>query len=132
MISPLFSLDGRTALVTGAGSPTGIGFAAARILGELGARVVVTSTPDHVLQRSAKLLQIGLKARGSFGDLTNEAYVSSLVDQTICWFGGLDIVVTGWAMSTRRSFMAEKGREDCAKAQDCQSHQFQAKIANSP
>jgi len=100
VIPPLFSLDGRTALITGAGSPTGIGFAAARILGELGARVVVTSTTDRILQRSAELLQIGLKARGSFGDLTNEAYVSSLVDQTICWFGSLDIVVNNAGMTS--------------------------------
>ena len=37
-------LRGHTALVTGAGSPVGIGFATARLLGSLGARVAITAT----------------------------------------------------------------------------------------
>ena len=39
MTLDVFTLSGRVALVTGAGSPDGIGFATARILGGLGARV---------------------------------------------------------------------------------------------
>ena len=100
MIPPLFSLAGRTALVTGAGSPTGIGFAAAQVLAELGARVVVTSTTDRILQRAAELQQIGVEAHACFGDLTNEAYVASLVDKTIRWCGSLDIVVNNAGMTS--------------------------------
>ena len=44
---------GRVALVTGAGSETGIGFAAARILGQGGARVAVASTTDRIHERVA-------------------------------------------------------------------------------
>ena len=47
-------LDGRTALVTGCGSEAGIGFACARLLGELGARVTITSTTNGVATKSAK------------------------------------------------------------------------------
>ncbi len=100
MTPPLFSLDGRSALVTGAGSPAGIGFAAARVLAELGARVMVTSTTDRILQRSEELLQCGVEIHGSFGDLTNEAYVASLVDETIRWFGSIDIVVNNAGMTS--------------------------------
>ncbi len=39
---------GRVALVTGAGSPQGIGFAAATLLGRGGAMVAVTSTTDRI------------------------------------------------------------------------------------
>jgi 3-oxoacyl-[acyl-carrier protein] reductase len=42
--SELFSLTGRVDLVTGAGAPDGIGFATARLLGELGAAVAVAAT----------------------------------------------------------------------------------------
>ncbi|HZK60294.1 MAG TPA: short-chain dehydrogenase, partial [Cryobacterium sp.] len=59
-----WNLIGRTALVTGAGSATGIGFAAARMLGELGARVVLTGTTGRVNERVAELLELGIGASG--------------------------------------------------------------------
>ena len=48
----MFSLAGKKALVTGAGSPGGIGFAAARALRELGAELFITSTTDRIHQRA--------------------------------------------------------------------------------
>ncbi len=59
-----WDLTGRTALVTGAGSATGIGFAAARMLGELGARVVLTATSERVHDRVAELAALGVDATG--------------------------------------------------------------------
>jgi len=49
------SLSGRTALVTGAGSPTGIGIATARLLATMGAHVWLTATTDRVHERAAEL-----------------------------------------------------------------------------
>jgi 3-oxoacyl-[acyl-carrier protein] reductase len=43
---------GRVALVTGAGSPQGIGFAAATLLGRGGAMVAVTSTTERIRERA--------------------------------------------------------------------------------
>jgi 3-oxoacyl-[acyl-carrier protein] reductase len=71
-------LAGRTALVTGAGSPTGIGFAAATALGELGARVVVTATTDRVHDRVAELRAAGIAADGVVTRLDSEAQVAAL------------------------------------------------------
>lgn len=71
-------LTGRTALVTGAGSPTGIGFATAAALGELGASVLVTATTDRVHDRVAELRTAGVDAQGVVTRLDSEAEVASL------------------------------------------------------
>ncbi len=71
-------LAGRTALVTGAGSPTGIGFAAAAALGELGARVVVTATTDRLHERVAELRAAGVEADGVVTRLDSEEQVAAL------------------------------------------------------
>ena len=65
-----FSLEGRRALVTGAGSATGIGFACARLLGELGAAVVVAATSERVHARRDELRALGIVAEAVTGDLT--------------------------------------------------------------
>ncbi|GAB3120546.1 SDR family oxidoreductase [Glaciibacter psychrotolerans] len=64
LLPAVWSLEGRTALVTGAGSDTGIGFAAARMLGELGAQIVITSTTQRVHERTAELRELGITADG--------------------------------------------------------------------
>lgn len=64
------SLEGRRALVTGAGSSNGIGFACARLLGELGASVVVAATSDRVHLRRDELRSVGIAADSVIGDLT--------------------------------------------------------------
>jgi 3-oxoacyl-[acyl-carrier protein] reductase len=58
---PPFSLSGRSALVTGAGSPHGIGFACAKLLGRQGALVAITSTTDRIHARVAELKVGGCK-----------------------------------------------------------------------
>lgn len=66
-VSPLpsrFDLAGATALITGAGSATGIGFASAVALGEMGARVIVTGTTARIHERVAELEALGIDARG--------------------------------------------------------------------
>jgi 3-oxoacyl-[acyl-carrier protein] reductase len=74
-----FDLSGRTALITGAGSPTGIGFASARLLGRLGAAVVLTSTTGRVHDRVAELTGEGITATGIVARLEHEAGVDGLV-----------------------------------------------------
>jgi 3-oxoacyl-[acyl-carrier protein] reductase len=97
---PAFSLDDRVALVTGAGSPSGIGFASARLIGELGARIMLTSTTKRIHARASELSGMGIDARGSFGDLTDETYVDRLINETTDAFGRLDIVVNNAGMTS--------------------------------
>jgi 3-oxoacyl-[acyl-carrier protein] reductase len=65
-------------LVSGAGSPTGIGFAAARALGESGATVALTSTTDRVHERVTELRAAGLDAVGFVARLEAEDAVNAL------------------------------------------------------
>jgi len=70
---------GGLAVVTGAGSPTGIGFAIARALGAAGHPLLIASTTDRIHERAAELRAAGCDARGVAGDLTSEDGVAALV-----------------------------------------------------
>lgn len=93
-----FDLSGRVALVTGAGSPTGIGFATAQLLGELGASVAVTSTTDRACARAEELEDRGVNAVGVVGDLTDEAQVAEVVAAVASSLGGIDVLVNNAGM----------------------------------
>jgi 3-oxoacyl-[acyl-carrier protein] reductase len=71
-------LSGRTAFVSGAGGAMGIGFATARALGELGARVAITSTTDRIHERVAELQRDGIDAVGFVARLDTEEAVTKL------------------------------------------------------
>lgn len=49
------SFDGQTCVIAGAGSPMGIGFSTARILGELGGTVILISTTERIFARVKEL-----------------------------------------------------------------------------
>jgi len=96
-VTNLFSLEGKVALVTGAGSPGGIGFAIARTLGELGASVGVAATSDRINDRAAEL---GGNARGYVGDLTDAEQVAALVESVEGSLGPIDILVNNAGMTS--------------------------------
>ncbi len=92
------ALTGRTAVVTGAGSPTGIGYAVARLLAELGAGVVLAATSDRVHERVAELRGAGYTAHGVVGDLTREDDAGALVEAALERTGRLDVLVANAGM----------------------------------
>ena len=89
-------LDGRAALVTGAGSELGIGFACARVLGEMGARVIVGSTTERIHERVDALRELGIDASGVIADLTDDAQVASMARAV----GPVDILVNNAGMTS--------------------------------
>ena len=92
------NLEGRVALVTGAGSATGIGFAAARALAELGARVEIAATTDRIEERVNELGALGFATFGHVGDLTDEVTVGRMVNDVLGRHGHLDILVNNAGM----------------------------------
>ena len=91
--------SGRVALVTGAGGPNGIGFAAARTLGRDGARVAIASTTDRIHERVAELAADGIEASGHVGDLMAPDVPARIVVEALAAHGGrLDILVNNAGM----------------------------------
>ena len=86
---------GRVALVTGCGSPQGIGFATAQLLINAGAMVAITSTTKRIFDRQKVL---GQRCLGVVADLTDGEDVAALVSQTRQRFGRIDILVNNAGM----------------------------------
>jgi 7-alpha-hydroxysteroid dehydrogenase len=92
MILDLFRLDGKVAVITGAGR--GIGAASALALAECGADVVIASRTKSDLDMVCERVQaLGRRAIGITGDLTDLDVVRSLVTSAEREFGRLDVVV---------------------------------------
>jgi 3-oxoacyl-[acyl-carrier protein] reductase len=90
-----FTLESRHAVVSGAGSAYGIGFATARLLARLGARVSITSTTDRIHERAS---EVG----GAFAvvaDLTDPAAARRVVDAARAEHGPVDILVNAAGMT---------------------------------
>lgn len=87
-----FSLEGKSAIITGASR--GIGAAIARALAEAGADVVLAarSTPD-IEQLAAKLERLGRRAIPVTTDVTKPEDVEACVQRAIKEFGQLDVLV---------------------------------------
>ena len=93
---PTLPLEGRHALVTGAGSPDGIGWATARRLGALGARVSLTATGERIHARADEMVETGWPATGWVVDLTDDVAVRSLASE----LGQVDILVSNAGMTS--------------------------------
>lgn len=113
MSAPWLDLTGRAAIVTGCGSPTGIGFATARALGELGASLLITSTTDRIHQRADELAALGITAVGITADLTSEEDAAAVLGVCVAEFNHVDILVNNAGMtsvgSVRTGGNAESG-----------------------
>jgi len=95
-----FELGGRVALVTGAGSPGGIGMACARMLGALGARVAITATTNRVHERATELAAAGVDTIGLIVDLTEPSQADGLIHDVWERFGSLNVLVNNAGMTS--------------------------------
>jgi 3-oxoacyl-[acyl-carrier protein] reductase len=102
------SLSGQTALITGAGSAEGIGFAVARRMHAAGARVVITSTTDRIHARARELDASGSGVLSFIADLTVETDVQRLVDSVLTRLGRIDILVNNAGMAQTGRAMESK------------------------
>jgi 3-oxoacyl-[acyl-carrier protein] reductase len=92
------TFEKQVAIVTGAGSVAGIGFATSKRLLAQGARVAITSTTDRIGERARELDASGTRVFSLVSDLTDQAQVKALVSAVVAWRGRIDILVNNAGM----------------------------------
>jgi 3-oxoacyl-[acyl-carrier protein] reductase len=90
---------GQIAIVTGAGSPAGIGFAVARALRSASAQIAITSTTDRIHQRALELDETGKNVLAIPADLTDEEAVRRIVRLVLERYGRIDVLVNNAGMA---------------------------------
>jgi NAD(P)-dependent dehydrogenase (short-subunit alcohol dehydrogenase family) len=103
-------LAGRTAIVTGAASAAGLGFAIATRYAEEGARLLLTDVSADVHIRAEELTGDGAAALGVRHDVRDEASWLAVFAAARASFGGIDLLVNN-AGITRRSRIDEMDLE---------------------
>ena len=87
-------LDNKVAIVTGAASPIGFGFATARRFAEEGAKVLMTDLKaDEIGVRGAELRDAGLAVIECGHDVTQQAQWDQVLALALERFGKIDILV---------------------------------------
>lgn len=111
-----FSLEGKTALVTGASH--GIGFAIAEALYRAGAKIAFNGTTEQSVSRGlADYEARGIEAKGYVFDVTDEKQVSEYVSKIEKEAGPIDILVNN-AGIIKRIPMCEMSVEDFRRVVD--------------
>ena len=100
MSDPSTSLDGRVAIVTGAGA--GLGRAEALALADAGARVVLNDLPGAADEAAEEISSRGGEAVVVAGDVGERSTADALLAAAIDELGGLDIVVNNAGITRDR------------------------------
>ena len=96
-------LKDRVAIITGAASPRGIGWATARRFADEGARVVIVDLDAHAAEQAART--IGPEHLGLACDVRDESACRSVVQRVLDSFGRIDILVNNAGVSQSQRLM---------------------------
>ncbi|SKB48981.1 SDR family NAD(P)-dependent oxidoreductase [Sphingopyxis flava] len=98
---PQFDLSGRVALVTGASSGLGAGFA--KVLAAAGAKVVLAARrADKLAEQVAEIVAAGGEAVAVALDVTDEASTKAAYDAAEAAFGPVDTIVANAGVATEK------------------------------
>lgn len=116
----------RVAVVSGAGSAEGIGFATAVRLVQSGMRVVIGATSHRITERAAELEAIAAARQLStdklpwaipvIADLTEESGAATLIEAAMKHFGRLDVLVNNAGMTSVSDPQEPAGAEELDRA----------------
>jgi len=93
------NFTGKVAIITGAGSPLGIGFATARLLAQQGSKIAITSTTDRIEERARELAAENADVFAFPADLRDHASTYMLVREVLVRYGRIDILVNNAGMT---------------------------------
>jgi NAD(P)-dependent dehydrogenase (short-subunit alcohol dehydrogenase family) len=111
-----YNLQGKVAIVTGAGRASGMGSAIAMRLAQDGARLVITDvgrpserfpeyglgTSEELQQRATEIRAVGAEMLALLVDVTEEDEVEAMVQGAVAHFGRVDILVANAGISSLR------------------------------
>jgi NAD(P)-dependent dehydrogenase (short-subunit alcohol dehydrogenase family) len=104
VVNDRFSMEGRVAVITGAG--TGIGRASALVLAEHGADIVLAGRREEPLKSTATEIEAqGRRAVVVPTDVTDAEACQALVDATLNEFGRLDVLLNNAGGGETKSLM---------------------------
>lgn len=98
----MIRLDGRVAIVTGAGG--GLGRSHALLLAQRGARVVVNDMGPAAEQVAGEITAAGGEAIAAVGSVTDFAFVEQMVAETKARWGRIDILINNAGVLRDKSF----------------------------
>lgn len=108
MFRDLFALDGKLALVSGGSG--GIGRAAAQVLQELGARLIITGNNDEQLHEATEVLSAGGEVTALYGDARDAGHIDEVV-QAAERLGGVDVLVNSIGTQRRMPLIQATGAD---------------------
>lgn len=113
-----FSLEGKTAIVTGAGK--GIGKAIALAVAEVGANLMLVARTEEDLKAVQQEINNG-RTDYAVADITSREQIQQAVEKTVERFGKLDVLVNNAGMNIRSSLM-EATDGEWQKIMDTNAH----------
>ena len=98
----MFEFNDQVVIVTGSGSPKGIGKTIAKKFAAQGAQVIITDmNAEGVKNTVAEITAEGGKAYGIVGNITDPESVNSLVAEVMDKFGRIDVLINNAGISQK-------------------------------